>query len=165
MPGIGLIFLAAIALLPLGYYLYDWMQRRRMLLRLKAAWGQEEALRRTDQEELKDIAQYYEALREQQPPVKEVDDTTWGDLDMNLVFRGMDASVSSLGSEVLYAMLHEQGKPEGVLRERTQLADALLEDEQMRLQVLTALHGVGRSAFHGACRYLFSAAFQMPPHA
>lgn len=161
----SLVFLAIIIFgLPLGYYLWDALAKRRMHQRLKANWGKPEALRKLDGDELRDVAHFYQAFRQLQPPALEVDDTTWDDLDMDSLFLHLDTAMSITGSEVLYTMLHEQGTEEGTLQARQQLAQACLADDALRQQVQTALSCIGRSAYHGAWRYLFAPSFQRPKH-
>ena len=95
-----------------------------------------------DKDELADAAYYFHVQREHRPPRKEVDNTTWGDLDMDSVFQSLDSSTSVVGSEVLYAYLREQGTPEKELKHRTQLADTFCDDEGLRLQVQAAQHSI-----------------------
>ena len=155
------VLLAALAL-PLLYALWDYLARRRLHKRLTASWGEDGALRCLDAEELADAAHYASALAQHSPPALPVDDTTWGDLDMDQVFLGLDASLSVVGSEALYALLRDQGSSEEQLAQRRTLAQAIQQDPALRLKLQTALSIIGRRAFHGAWRYLFSARFQMP---
>lgn len=165
MQDIYIIILMVILLLPLGYYLVNLIQRRRFLAKLKANWGKKEAIHQLDKDELADVAHYFHVQREHRPLRKEVDDTTWSDLDMDRIFQSLDSSTSVVGSEVLYALLREQGTSEEKLRHHTQLADIFRDNEGLRLQTQSALYGIGRRAFHGSWRYLFSAAFQYPSRA
>ena len=136
-----------------------------MLRRLKAQWGTEGALRRLDREELEDVSHCFHALAPRGDDGSAVDDTTWHDLDMDDVFRSIDASMSIAGSEALYAMLRDLGAGEEALARRDRLALAFQEDEAFRLKAQSALSGVGRQAFHGAWRYLCSDSAQIPKHA
>ena len=101
------VVLAAVVLLPVGYYAVDVVQRRRLLARLRAVWGKEDALRKLDADELSDIAHHYRQRQAVQPSFVPVDDTTWNDLDMDEVLRHIDASTSIVGSQALYALLRE----------------------------------------------------------
>ena len=158
---LGLLLLAV----PLAYCLWDHIAKKRLQRRLQAAWGKPEALRRMDADELADAAHYCRALQAHEPPLAAVDDTTWNDLDMDSVFLSLDASASAVGSEILYAILREQGAEEHTLKTRTRLAEAFAQRQDLRLDAQTALYGIGRHAFHGAWRYLFESSFRMPPHA
>ena len=155
------VVLAAVVLLPVGYYAVDVVQRRRLLARLRAVWGKEDALRKLDADELSDVAHHYRQRQAVQPSFVPVDDTTWNDLDMDEVLRHIDASTSIVGSQALYALLREQGAPEEVLRQRAELTHAF-EQEELRLKVQEALTAIGQQAFHGAWRNLFSGQFEHP---
>lgn len=161
-PPAALIALAVVISLPLAYYLYDRVQRRRLRRRLQAQWGQASALRRPDQDMVADIAAYHEARKAVQPKNGLVDDTTWRDLDMDEVLRGLDCSMSIVGSELLYDILRRQGAPEALIRRRQRLARALRDDEELRLRVQEILQGIGYGAFHGASRFLFEPDYQYP---
>ena len=100
-PGITLFLI-------LAYTLIKRYSAKRLRSYLDSLWGNERALRHADDEQIDDIAQFDMALRSHAPPLRETDSTTWNDLDMDLVFRSIDCSRSIVGSEVLYAMLHEQ---------------------------------------------------------
>lgn len=54
-----------------------------------------------DPERQKSISAYFF----RHPPKDAVDDTTWEDLDLSLVFQGMDKTKSAVGEEYLYALL------------------------------------------------------------
>lgn len=162
MIGSVFILLAAVIGLPLVYYLWGFFAQRRIQAKLIANWSKPEALRNLDKDELGDVANYYFSQRETSPSLTAVDDTTWSDLDMDSVFTSIDASTSILGSEVLYSMLREQGTAMESLQKRQTLAKMFQANQEVRLKTQTALFGIGRSAYHGAWRYLFSASFQYP---
>ncbi len=162
LPTAALIALAVLLCLPLAYWLYNKIQRRRLYRRLRAQWGQPSALRRPDQDVLSDIADYHQAALQAEPDPQAVDDTTWRDLDMDELFRGLDCSQSIVGSELLYDILRRQGAGEEEVAARQRLATAFLQDEALRLQVQGNLHAIGNSAFHNASRYLHHPDYQMP---
>lgn len=164
MPLMTVVLLLALFVLPIFYFLWEKITRKRLFGRLSAAWARESALRKLDPEELADAAWYYKSQpRDEDSP--DVDDTTWSDLDMDSVFSSLDASISVAGSEALYAMLRRQGADDADLRRRESLSQAFLDDGSLRLEAQVALYGIGRRAFHGAWRYLQDAALQVPRHA
>ncbi|NLB38238.1 MAG: hypothetical protein GX810_03180 [Clostridiales bacterium] len=162
MPDTLWAVLAEIVLLPVVYYLMDYVRRRRLLARLREGWGTDRALRNLDADELSDIAHHHRQRNLIHPADMPVDDTTWNDLDMDKVFTGMDAATSIVGSQALYTMLREQGTTDEGIARRAALAQAFGKDESLRLPVQAAVFGIGRYAFHGAWRYLFSKEFQHP---
>lgn len=115
-PGIALFLI-------LAYTLIKRYAAKRLRSYLDSVWGNERALRNADDEQINDITQFDMALRSHAPPLRETDSTTWNDLDMDLVFRSIDCSRSIVGSEVLYAMLHEQGRNQEELDRIDQLSD------------------------------------------
>lgn len=151
-----------IVLLPVVYLVVKRVQDKRMRRLLITQWGKAEALRRPDSDLSQDIASYWRAAQAAQPQLGAVDDTTWNDLEMDLLLRGIDCSRSIVGSEVLYTVLREQGADEATLAGRDALADAFMRDEALRLRVEMLLSNIGYRAFHGAWRYLYSADYQMP---
>lgn len=154
--------IAAVILLPLFYFLFEKLQRKRLRRKLQAKWGTETALRRLDADQLADIALYHEAVCRFRGDEMGVDATTWRDLDMDAVFLALDASESIQGSEALYSLLHDTGVSEEALKARDALAEAFVESETLRLDAQEVFSGIGRAAFHGTWRYLFSTHFQFP---
>lgn len=75
-----------------------------------------------------------------------IDDITWNDLDMDKVFGMINSCESSIGEECLYAMLREPLFDTELLKEREALISHLSEDEQLRLDIQTHLHKMGKSA-------------------
>lgn len=156
---IGLIL---IVLLPVIYLVAKWVQDRRLRRLLSAQWGKVEALRRPDTEQSQDIAAYWQAAQAAAPQPGAVDDTTWNDLELDLLLRGIDCSRSIVGSEVLYALLREQGADGQILTAREALAGLFRREESLRLRVEIILSNIGYRGFHGAWRYLYSPDYQMP---
>lgn len=111
---------------------------------------------------LDDVADYWRKKKVTLAENRHVDDITWNDLNMDDVFRLLDATQSIAGSEVLYAMLRDTGVEEHKLKRRLKAAECLQRDTQTRLQVQKALQKINRGHFHGAHRYLWQAEFMSP---
>ncbi len=139
--------------------LYAKRARRTLL---KKNWAKEAMLKNPDSALLEDISSYWQMKKERLPSEETVDSTTWNDLNMDDLYRQIDATVSVTGSECLYAALHHTGAGEETLRRRQDMADLFRTDETARFRVQTALQKISRAHFHGAHRYLFDASFQMP---
>lgn len=163
MSSIGFIVPAGILLAITLIYLYGMNKRKILRRRLKAAWGTSAALRKADHDQIDNMAEYYRALQRFEPVKEDVDDITWRDLNMDEVFSSVDCSQSVVGSEVLYANLRRQNVPHENLMKKEDIIELYRVDEQARLETQEALSGIGRASYHGAARYLFSAAFQYPP--
>lgn len=136
--------------------------RKAQRLALKKNWAKDEMLKNPDGDILEDIASYWQAKKERLPSEETVDAITWNDLNMDDLYRQIDATVSVAGSECLYAALHHTGVDEKLIRRRRQLAELFQKDEETRFAVQRALQKISRAHFHGAHRYLFEGAFQMP---
>ena len=146
----------------LAYALTKRHAAGRLRKHLDSIWGKEDALRRADGEQIDDIAQYHMALRSHAPPLRETDGTTWNDLDMDLIFGSIDCSRSIVGSELLYALLHDQGHGQKELDRMDSLSDAFISLPALRSEVQACLSAIGYQAFHGASRFLFEAKYQYP---
>ncbi len=125
-------------------------------------WGKDAGRKLLDADLLDDVADFWRKKKETIPPNRHVDDITWNDLNMDDVFRLVDATQSVAGSEVLYAMLRDTGAEEARLSRRREAADCFARDEQTRFQVTKALRKINRGHFHGAHRYLWQAEFMYP---
>lgn len=130
--------------------------------KLTTQWGTDDALKMLEPELLQDAAEYWQKKKVSVPGGSQVDDITWNDLSMDDVFRGIDATQSITGSEVLYAMLRHTGTQEERLEQRRKAAQLLQQDEGTRIQVQKALRRITRGHFHGAQRYLWNVEFMYP---
>lgn len=164
MPPFELIAAGLFLMVPLLFFLRLRYLQKRLRQRLEQQWGTADALRRPDEDVLRDIVHYHKAHRQVEPDPQDVDDITWSDLDMDSLLRGMDAAQSILGSEGLYAMLRCQTATEEEVVRRTMVSEAALEHPEQRLQLQLALHRIGYSPFHGASRYLSEPEQQLPGH-
>lgn len=138
--------------------------RKAQRLALKKNWAKEEMLKKPDSALLEDISSYWRMKKEYLSGEETVDAITWNDLNMDDLYRRIDATVSVAGSECLYAALHHTGVDEETIRRRQEMADLFKTDETIRFDIQKALQKISRSHFHGAHRYLFDASFQLPPN-
>ena len=139
--------------------------RRRQEARIQTEWGKPGVSRDMDEEILADTARYWESLRESIPvgtPL--VDDITWNDLEMDAVLHALNRTETTVGAEVLYAMLRNLSESEETLACRIRRMQALTEDEAARLAVQRRLARLGKNPFHGAWAYLFHPAQRELPH-
>lgn len=83
-----------------------------------------------------------------------LDDITWNDLDMELVFRRMDYARCSAGAEELYRMLRCPVMEGETLRERDILAETLAGRQSLREQLSMALYGIGFTGKYALEDYL-----------
>lgn len=83
-----------------------------------------------------------------------LDDITWNDLDMELVFRRMNYTRSSAGAGELYRMLRCPVMERETLKERDVLADCMAEKSGMREQLSMALWEIGFTGKYALEDYL-----------
>ena len=83
----------------------------------------------------------------------EVDDITWNDLDMDLLYRRMDTTCCAAGEEYLYWLLRSPRTDGG-----TYLSEEGMQwwtaNEQIRLDVQRILQGLGRASRYSVYDYL-----------
>lgn len=100
---IGIIILIIAALLVSSY-----INNVNIKKRIRSRWGQPPIKNRNDN--IESISAYWIRKLKHQPSDYYIDDITWNDLSMNEVFNRLNSTNSSVGSEYLYAMLHELNK-------------------------------------------------------
>lgn len=107
---------------------------------LKKAWGavpQETYL----PEKFYSLQSYYKKVKKE---AADVDSITWNDLAMDEIYMRMNHTVSSVGEEYLYAMLHQLVFDEAELKERERLISFFQKNETARYIVQEALYGIGK---------------------
>ena len=98
--------------------IYDKKKTKAHIMQqLKKAWGaipSETYL----PEKFRSLQSYYEKVKKE---TTDVDSITWNDLAMDEIYMRMNHTVSSVGEEYLYAMLHQLSFDEAELAERERL--------------------------------------------
>ena len=83
-----------------------------------------------------------------------LDDITWNDLDMELVFRRMNYARCSAGAEELYRMLRCPVTESEILQERDIMAETAARKKELREQLSMALYGIGFTGKYALEDYL-----------
>ena len=83
-----------------------------------------------------------------------VDDLTWNDLDMDLIYRQMAYTQSSLGDDYLYYLLKNPVKEELVLEEREKKIACLSLNQDVRLNLQMLFFGLGHMERFSLAQYL-----------
>ena len=107
--------------------------------------------------ELASIKSYYEYVCSYTDTGAFVDSITWNDLDMDEVFKRINATHTSVGEEYLYNALHEIRFDTGKLLQREKLIDLLERDGELRKAVQLVLAKLGKSDFNQLCGSIFDA--------
>jgi len=107
--------------------------------------------RKYNLDELETISHYY---RNHKADGFEIDDITWGDLEMDLLFRMVNNTQSSAGQEYLYYLLRKPEFSKEKLQHRKELMDYFTEHEEERLGVQMAITHVGRMYRYSVSDYV-----------
>jgi DNA mismatch repair ATPase MutS len=111
-----------------------WTSARTRLRRLEAAWHQPAAR----SPHLPLVARYYDHVQHE-PAYQRLPDQTWADLNGDLLFGLLDATVSPVGQQCLYHRLRSPLADEATLNEFEAAATLLAQQPEPRGQALLAL--------------------------
>ncbi|UOG73446.1 hypothetical protein MTX78_15075 [Hymenobacter tibetensis] len=112
-----------------------WTSSRTHLRRLEAAWHQPAAR----SPHLPLVARYYD-LVQHEPAYHRLPDQTWEDLNGDLLFNLLDATVSPVGQQCLYHRLRSPLTDEAPLHEFDTAANLLAQQSEVRGHALLALN-------------------------
>ncbi|NVO85697.1 MutS-related protein [Hymenobacter terrestris] len=111
-----------------------WNSSRKRLRRLEASWQQPAAR----SHHFPWVARYYNAVQHE-PAYHRLPDQTWEDLNGELLFELLDATVSPVGQQCLYHRLRSPLADEAALQEFDAAANLLAQQPVARGQALLAL--------------------------
>lgn len=146
------LFFALIAVLILVIWStwneYKW--RKRLKSRLKQEWGNvpEEEYTAEKQES---IRAFFLAERDD---IKDVDDITWNDLDMQEIYMLMNNTQCAIGEEYLYALLRKPCFSKEELAERNRLIHFFSEQEEIRIMLQMKLNPIGKLSSISVYEYI-----------
>lgn len=83
-----------------------------------------------------------------------IDQITWNDLDMEMIFMTMNQTCSGIGEEYLYALLHEPIYGSEVLERRKATIDYFAGSQEHRLPVQTELSYLGKMRNYSMFQYV-----------
>lgn len=121
------------------------------LKKMKRQWGHEPEREYTD-EALKTVSGYFEYQKDKEDFY--IDDITWNDLDMDMIYKQINNCNSSLGDEYLYYMLRTPLMEEEELLKRSRLADFMENNEDLRLSLQLMFAKAGRLRGFSINRYI-----------
>ncbi len=114
------------------YSLFD--KKKRIIAELREAWGHSSDRRRNFER----IGLYHHLARTHGEEAT-VDDQTWVDLNLDDVFAKIDRTITSLGSQYLYHLLHTYEEDETILRRRSELCGLFMKNSEFRESVQVIL--------------------------
>ena len=83
-----------------------------------------------------------------------IDELTWNDLDMDLIYQQMAYTRSSPGDDYLYYMLRNPVKEESVLLDREKKISCLAENQELRIKLQIIFAQMGRIRDYSFADYL-----------
>ncbi|MCK5128773.1 MAG: DNA mismatch repair protein MutS [Clostridiales bacterium] len=104
--------------------------------------------------EIASIENYHFYTEKNTDTSNQIDAITWNDLDMDSIFKRINACHSSVGEEYLYHTLHEQQFDAEKLLEREKLIEYLDTHPKQRVQIQIYLTKLGKSQFNGLSAYI-----------
>jgi len=139
---VTLTILFAIAVIVIVYIIRKNIKKQINLRYLKSIWGNKDP---GEQREFlpENRKKYFNALKENHP--FHIDDITWGELDMDKIFKRLNYTRSTPGEDSLYSMLRLPVFDQEQLSEREKLVTLFQEDESLRLSLQYYLYELGFS--------------------
>ncbi|HHT74197.1 MAG TPA: hypothetical protein GX008_10855 [Firmicutes bacterium] len=144
------LFLPGAVFAVLSYLAYNQARRLRILDQLREEWGKEKPISSSIGENVRDL---FDAGAK---PEHALDDRTWADLNMDVVFGQVDRTLTYPGKQVLYQILRtpclEYG-PE--LQERAKAIRCFQANKSIREHIQLALHKMGDRGKHNLAALLW----------
>lgn len=132
-------FIPAIALALAAYFAYKKARHFKILAQLRDGWGKTKQPQRDPLKE--DVRYFFDAAPK---PEHAIDDRTWDDLNMDLIFTQIDRTFTFPGKQVLYQMLRIPCLESTTeLNQRAAVIRHFEENQDIRERVQIALQRVG----------------------
>jgi hypothetical protein len=142
---LGRIYLfISILALPFGYFIIKTIRESRknkLLLSLRKRWGTSETCETYSAE----ISKYFKRTAAIREPKYIVDDRTWTDLDMDVVYSRLNQTLTIPGEQVLYALLRTPVFSRMPLEQRGHVINHYVQDQNIRELVQVILSKLGKS--------------------
>lgn len=113
-----------------SYAQYQRMQREKLLIRLRAGWGTDELKKE------RDFGYASLVFENMQPNKVAIDERTWQDLNMDLVFAKLDRTLTWPGMQRLYQMLRSPLiDDQAALRRRSTMISSFEDEQEQREEI------------------------------
>ena len=129
---------------PFGYLIIKTIRESRknkLLMSLRKRWGISE----THEIDSAEISKYFRRSAAVRESKYVVDDRTWTDLDMDLIYSRLDQTLTIPGEQVLYALLRTPAFSQKPLEERSHVINNYVQDQNIRERVQVILSKLGKS--------------------
>lgn len=128
-------------------------KRKAQKSRLINSFGKIPNKRNTD---FKNIEVYHSFRKAYVDNSNMIDDITWDDLDMDLVYQRINSCLTSVGEEYLYDSLHDLQRDKAILLIREELMTYLDDNPEDRLDLQINLDSVGRYNYNGIVSFIYN---------
>ena len=151
----ALVITAALGFMILLILIDTYRSNAKIKRMARESWGKPPVTRfRVDR--LESVETYWEEKKLRLGHGRYIDDITWNDLDMNLIFTQLNSTFSSVGAEYMYARLHELCFDQAELQAFDELVCALDTHEVEREQIAFRLGKLGKNDFNGVSDFIFA---------
>ncbi|MGX7419993.1 MutS-related protein [Carnobacterium gallinarum] len=150
----------------LGIFLFtqilSFIGKERLKNEIKSGWGQA-PMTKLGVDQLNSVEIYWKMKQKYHPSKNIVDDGTWYDLDLESVYRAVNRTYSSVGSEYLYGMMREIQLDTDKLTEFEKLTTFMTENPSERQKIQFHLAMLGKKDHNQTAAYLYNARnYQLP---
>lgn len=124
-------------------------------------WGKEPE-ERYNTEDMKNLSSFFRNIEKSNPSKHFIDDITWNDLDMDMIYMRLNNTQSTIGEECLYYLLRTPVLEEKNLLERERLIDFFQKNPTQRLSVQFILAKLGKRRYLRITDYFFDEEKRIP---
>ncbi len=107
--------------------------------------------------DIKSRKSYWEYAKNASSKEGTIDEITWDDLDMDMVYKRVNACNTSVGEEYLYGMLHEINHDDSALNKREELINYFEKNTAVREEVQLTLLKLGKKDYNRLASFIFDA--------
>ena len=125
------------------------LYKKRLRLRLEREWGSPSRQEYTEEKMQGISAFYYDKQQE-----NDVDDITWNDLELEVIYQQMNHTRSAMGQEYLYSLLRKPEYTEEKLAERERVITFFQENKEKSLDLQMELSRLGKMGKYSVYSYL-----------
>ena len=137
-------FVISVLALPFGYFIIAAIRKagdNKLLTSLRKKWGSSE----TCEIDSAEIGKYFRKTGAARESKYLVDDRTWTDLDMDLIYGRLNRTLTIPGEQTLYALLRTPVFSREPLEERSGVINHFIKDQEKRERVQRVLSKLGKS--------------------
>lgn len=155
------IVVVIMAIVLISYHLVT--KNNKKLKRLRKEWetGDFQIL----DEPIQSVSSYWENKKNSQSNYDGVDQLTWDDLAMDEVFRKLNYTQSSVGSEYLFNQLRDINPSLMQVQNKEELYTLLASNQELREELLLVLSGLGKRNYTNSSSFFFEEQSQKIKHA